>query len=177
LKELNTLVSDTLQLTKREQALVHDLVHIRLELMDGNLGTAAVGPPNTSQILRYAKRLKSELDAFVDGVLERRHHVGVVFDAQSAMIRVNLTPDLQIAKEVSVLSADNSVAAELEKTRKKLREERNNWVYFERDLRVFEGNQTFVLKPMQRFHWTETEAMFDASEIISETLEGERVGT
>ena len=46
------------------------------------------------------------------------------------------------------------------------------WLYFERNLRVYEGRKTYLFKPMQRFHWTESQALTDASEIIAETLSG-----
>jgi hypothetical protein len=45
-------------------------------------------------------------------------------------------------------------------------------VYFDRNLRVYEGTKTFVFKPMQRFHWTESQALMDARQIIAETLQG-----
>jgi len=58
----------------------------------------------------------------------------------------------------------------MEATRQKLLEEIGQWVYFNRDLRVHDGTKTFILKPLQRFHWTESQAMVDASEIIAESV-------
>ena len=68
-------------------------------------------------------------------------------------------------------SADQPTARQLEKTRTRLRKQQSQWVYFDRNLRIYEGTKTFVFKPLQRFHWTESQAMQDASEIIAETLQ------
>ncbi len=89
--ELNEMTSAALSLDRRERALVHDLVRVRLELNDGKLGETAVR------------------------------------------------------------------------------------VYFNRNLRIYEGTQTFIFKPWQRFHWTESQALFDAREVIAETLSGGEV--
>ena len=53
---------------------------------------------------------------------------------------------------------------------RELLQARNQWIYFNRNFRVYERNRTLVLKPLQRFHWTKTQAALDAQSIISETL-------
>ena len=172
-KELNDLVFDTLGLDARERALVHDLVHVGLELNDGKLGSPAVRLPKINEMKVYAIRLKSDLDSFIGEELAKRHHVGIVFDDLSAMVRIDLIADKQAAREILVIKADSPTSKQLEKTRNRLLRKHSQWVYFDRNLRVFEGTKTFVFKPMQRFHWTESQAMLDASEIIAETLQSE----
>jgi hypothetical protein len=170
LEELNTLAYDSLQLDTRERALVHDLVHIKLELNDGKIGVDAVRKPLESELHTYAVRLKSELDGFVGDTLPKRHQVDIVYDEASGIIGVDFVRDTQAAQQVTISSANKATATHLEKARQRLRQERAQWVYFERNLRLYEGTRTFVLKPMQRFHWTESQAMIDARHIIAETL-------
>lgn len=172
LRELNELVYDALGLTARERALVQDLVNVRLELRDGMLGEPATGRPDKPTIRRYAQRLKGDLDAFVGNELPKRHQVGVVFDQLSGMLAVNLTRHLDAARTITVAEASQPAAKELEKTRRRLRKGRAQWVYFNRNLRIYERTRTYLFKPMQRFHWTESQAMFDAAEIVAETLAG-----
>jgi hypothetical protein len=172
LAQLNKLVSDTLGLDDRERALVHDLVHVRLELKDGNLGKEAVRPPQKPEMETYARCLKRELDDFVGDELGRYHEIAIVFDDHSGMVALNFTTDHEAARKVSVRHADNPEVAQLEKTRRRLCEQRAQWVYFNRNLRIYEGRRTYILKPMQRFHWTESQAMVDAGQIIAETSAG-----
>ena len=170
--EMNEMVNDSLQLTNGERTLISDLVQIRLELRDSNTGEPAVRSPNLPEIRAYASRLKSELDAYIDGALSKRHQVDVVYDDFSGMIQVDLVRGSKTARKVDVAKADAPTSRELEKTRQRLREKRAQWVYFDRNLRIYEGTRTYIFKPMQRFHWTESQAMIDAREIIAETLQG-----
>jgi hypothetical protein len=170
LAEVNQLVGDALGLTAREQMLIHDFVHIRLALNDGKLGHEAVSNSGTKDVRAYAARLRRELDAFTGDATDRRHAVAVIHDDLSGMIQVEFTKDRDAAKELVVHKADHPEARLLEKTRQRLREKRAQWVYFDRNLRIYEGRRTYLFKPMQRFHWTESQAMIDASQIIAETL-------
>ena len=177
LDELNTMVYDSLRLDPRERVLVHDLVHVKLELHDGKIGEPAVKTPEEAELQIYAERLKSELDGFIGDALPKRHKVDVVHDNVSGMLCVDLVRNEQSAQQVTVANASKEIAAQLEKTRQRLRKERAQWVYFDRNLRLYEGTRTFVLKPMQRFHWTESQAMVDARHIIAETLAAEATQT
>lgn len=170
LEELNQLVSESLGLTARERALVHDLVHARLALNDGKLGAEAIDRARVKEVRAYAARLKQELDGFAGDAIGRRHEVAVIHDDCSGMVQVEFTKDMDSAKEVVVHKAEHPEAKLLEKTRQKIREQRAQWVYFDRNLRIYEGRRTYLFKPMQRFHWTESQAMIDASQIIAETL-------
>jgi N-6 DNA Methylase len=170
LEELNEMTSCALGLDSCERVLLHDLVKIRLELNDGKIGQVAVRPPDNTEVRRYAKRLKQQLDAFVGSSLRKKHEVDVVYDQLSGMVGVELVGDTPTARSVTVTPADEATGALLDKTRRRLLLRRSQWVYFNRNLRIYEGSRTFIFKPMQRFHWTESQALFDAREIIAETL-------
>ena len=168
--ELNRLVSRALGLDERDQALVHDLIHVRLALNDGKVGPEATRPPRVAEMETYARWLRRELDDFVGDESERRHAVTVVHDEHSAMVAIDFTRDREAAAAPRVLRTDAAGAATLERTRRRLRAEHAQWVYFDRALKIYRGRQTFLFKPRQRFHWTRTQAMLDAGDIIAETL-------
>ena len=113
LDELNAVVYEALGIKHRDRALVEDLVRIRLELDDGKLGQPAVEPPKAAHLRRYAKRLKSELDAFVGDQLSKRHDVDVIHDDHTGMIQIMLVKANE-AKEIEVFRADDDTARELE---------------------------------------------------------------
>ncbi len=166
--ELNRLVSHALGLDERDQALVHDLVHVRIALNDGKVGPAATRKPTVAEMETYARWLRRELDEFVGEESERRHRVTVVYEDHSAMVAIDFTRETTSTPRV--LRADAADAATLDSTRVRLREEHAQWVYFDRALKNYRGRQTFLFKPRQRFHWTRTQAMLDAGDIIAETL-------
>lgn len=170
LVKLNDLVSDALQLDRHERALVYDLVHVRKYLNDGKIEGAATRPPTKAEIREFAECFKDELDAFIGDEISKRYAVAVIYDGNSGMIRTDLTADRQAATSVEVVRAEPEMRNQLSKVRQRLSSEFAQWVYFNRNLRVYEGTCTYNLKPMQRFHWTESQAMIDARELIAETL-------
>ena len=172
--ELNDLVSESLGLSERERVLISDFVNVRLELNDGKVGRPAVRAPEYSELKQYAKRLQKELDLFVGDDSEHRHAVSILHDNDSGMICVDFVKSNKAA-HISVAQADRDASAVLAKTRDELQQRVGQWLYFNRNLRIYEGMKTYLFKPMQRFHWTESQAMVDASEIISETLAAEAV--
>ncbi len=170
--ELNNMVSESLGLSERERALVSDLVNIRLELNDGKVGRPAIKNPTVAELKRYGERLRKELDEFLGRDSEYRHAVDIIYDQTTGMICVDFVKSKKVAA-VTVTSADRPTARALAATRNELQEEIGQWVYFDRDLRIHDGTKTYLFKPMQRFHWTESQAMVDASEMIAETVSAE----
>jgi hypothetical protein len=112
LDELNTMVYDSLRLDPRERVLVHDLVHVKLELHDGKIGEPAVKTPEEAELQIYAERLKSELDGFIGDALPKRHKVDVVHDNVSGMLCVDLVRNEQSAQQVTVANASKEIAAQ-----------------------------------------------------------------
>jgi hypothetical protein len=123
---------------------------------------------------KYANRLRSELNDFIGNEVPKQHEVSVIYDRESAMIQVDLVRG-RSSRSVSVLKADAVASHQMQRTRDRLRKERSQWVYFDRSLRIYEESRVFSFKPMQLFHWTESQAMSDAREIIGETLSGGEV--
>lgn len=171
--ELNELVYDALGFDDRERVLVRDFVRVRYELNDGKVGEPAVRPPTNIELKAYGRRLKLELDAFLGEESGKHHRVSIVHDRESSsgMVEIALIPRRENADTIAVFSADDEMARQLSKVRRRLLVEHAQWVYFDRNLRVYEGNKTYTLKPLQRFHWLESQAMQDAADIIAETLQ------
>jgi len=169
---LNDLVSNSLDLSERDRAIVSDFVNIRLELNDGKVGRPAVINPTVAELKGYGTRLRDELDLYLGENSEYRHSLDIIHDSATGMICVDFFKAKKTAP-VSVVHADRETTAVLTTTRDELREEIGQWIYFNRDLRIHDGTKTYLFKPMQRFHWTESQAMIDASEIIAETVAAE----
>jgi hypothetical protein len=176
INEVNALVYAGLGLGPKEQSLVYDLVHVRLALNNGQLGEEAVRRPTKTEVHAYAVALQGELDNYIQGELLGRHDIRIVYDDYSGMVCMSLAHNGATKGLISVVQASDMEAAVLEKCRQHLRQQRSQWVYFDRNLRIYDGDQTYVLKPMQRFHWTSSQARIDATDIISESI-ARREGT
>jgi hypothetical protein len=168
--ELNDLTNVALGLDERSIAIVHDFVHVRMCLLDGKTGIPAVRPPTAPELDAYAARLKSELDSFL-GETSQRHTVRIVFGNNFGMVRIDLESNHLRDRGIQVLAATGEMVGELQAMQSLLRERRSQWIYFNRNLRIYDRTATYIAKPMQRLHWLESQAMLDANEIIAETLE------
>jgi hypothetical protein len=164
-------VNKALGLDKAAQAAIHDLVHVRRALVDGQVGSAAVRPPEPEELRAYGLMLQEELDEFLGEDIPARHRLTIIYERGSAMAEVELVRGTVEKLPVLVEPADSALGSELQKIRARLREKRSQWVYFERNLRMYEETRTYLFKPMQRIHWTESQALADAGSIIADTLQ------
>lgn len=169
--ELNEIVFDALKMSSRERAAVHDLVHVRFGMTRGKVSPVAVRPPSTDELHHYGAMLRDELDAFVRQSSATRHKVDVMTGRGSGMVMVELIEDHARQIAVGVLQASDATAQRMIEAQTKLVERRSQWLYFNRNLRVYDGPRIYMLKPLQRLHWTRTQAMEDAREMIAESLQ------
>jgi hypothetical protein len=119
---------------------------------------------------KYAASLQKELDDFIEGELLGRHSVQIVYDSNSGMICVTLVRNSVTKQSVSVSQANTPEAETLDKYRTHIRQQKSQWVYFNRSLRIYDDDQICVFKPMQQLHWTVTQARIDAMDILSESM-------
>jgi N-6 DNA methylase len=172
--ELNELTFDALKFSSRARAAVEDLVRVRLGLNQGKIEESAVGRPPNDELEAYARTLRDELDHFIRQSSSTRHRIDILVGGNSGLVAVDLDAgDGGHHRTVNVWSASERGAHQLAETRRRLTERRTQWLYFNRNLKVYEGSRTYVLKPLQRFHWTRTQAIQDATEIIADCLEPE----
>jgi hypothetical protein len=172
-KELNDVTFGGLKLSSRARAAVEDMVQIRLGLIRGKIERSAVGQPPNDELEAYGRRLGDELDNFVSQSSSARHRIDILISGDSGMVVVDLVSGDGGRRTVSVCRASEPEAHQLADTQRRLTEQRAQWLYFNRNLRVYEGSRTYILKPLQRFHWTRTQAIQDAAEIIADCLEPE----
>ena len=170
MNQLNLLVYSALGLGPKERALIEDFVRVRCALNDGKPAKEAVGEPSRREMRSYGSYLRQELDAYIRGEMSNSHDIQIVYDDRSAMVFMRLAGDGMRKGQVTVLRADVPEAKALEKCRQQVRRQRSQWVYFDRNLRVYEPDGTYILKPMQKFQWTRTQARIDARDIVSESM-------
>jgi hypothetical protein len=114
--------------------------------------------------------LTDELDAFVEDQPALKHSTTVLHNGKSGIVRIKLHRSSPPRERVRVEKADSAVAKEFASVRSRVREEHSQWFYFDRNLRLFEGSNTYLFKPLERLHWTESQAILDAGAVIAETL-------
>jgi len=173
LKELNEYVYDKLGFTEPDRILVEDLVHVRMGLIKGKVSKDALLPPDEGDMKAYIGYLASLLDGFVKDNQGVGHVVIASYDESSAMISICLAAGKASETHVISLRSGDRAARQLAQIKQRLRAQHSQWVYFERDLRVYQKSKMLLLKPMQKLVWTKGRAIVDAVEVIADMISGE----
>ena len=80
-------------------------------------------------------------------------------------------PQKPPAATVSVVRIENQdTKKEFKSIRESLLRKQGQWIYFNRNLKLFEGRTTYFAKPLQRLSWLKSQALIDADEFIAEKL-------
>jgi hypothetical protein len=173
LHELNRLVNAALRLHRTEAMRVSDFVNVILGLRDGKVEERAVGTPTPDECRAYGRTLKRELDAFIGEVAGTGHAVQVWTDDQQGVIQLDLSAhDGTVTVHPRVRGKD--VLGQVAEIRAQLQPHFAQWRYFNRSLRIFAESRLYLFKPMQRFHWLESQAVLDAGEVIGLVLDQRR---
>lgn len=173
LERLNALTAQSLGLNEHERAAVHDLVRVKMTLLHGKVSPVASAAPGEQQLRTYGETLRLELDGFLGEGEGGRHAVKILAGGEAGIVEVKLDEGAKAPFAVGLTMSDATADRELAAARASLVEKRAQWVYFDRNLKVYERDRTYLLKPLQNLHWTRTQAVIDAGDLIAEILASE----
>ncbi|MFA4987600.1 MAG: N-6 DNA methylase [Candidatus Brocadiia bacterium] len=168
--KVNAWVCDLLGLSSSEQILVRDFVNIKMQLVKGKVTKDTIRSPSEKEIRGYLLALENELNDFVGTDSNLRHKVSAVLGNESSIVCIDLKSGGHQEHAPVIQRANDMTSNELRSLRPNLLRKHSQWLYFERGLRIYEGSRTYLYKPMEFIHWTETQALLDADEIIAEIV-------
>lgn len=168
LAKLNRTINAALHLREQDRTRVADFVNVLLGLRDGKVEERAVRRPKETELRAYAERLKRDLDAFIGREAGVRHAIEVWHGEHEGIIQIDL---LGSNGDVTVhpLSKGDETTKRVAGLRS-LVGGFSQWRYFNRNLRIFAHDRVYLFKPMQRFHWLESQAIQDAGEVVGLVL-------
>ena len=172
IRESNERVYRLLNLRETERLLVEDFVRVKRCMNKGKVVETAAGIPTDEELRLYGRILTQELDSFFEDEPHYRHAITIYCDhtTRSGMMEIRSQCNSVSRIEPEVITATEQLSAEFARIRALVRDQRAQWLYFDRNLRIFEGTTTFLLKPLQRMHWLRSQALLDADAILSDVL-------
>jgi hypothetical protein len=170
LEQLNERVYALMGINQSERWLIQDLLHVRKRLNEGRIAIEATRPVNEAEMLAYANVLKAELDSFLDGDIKDRHRITVFYSNDLAMAKIDHPRKPPADSGTVVRVEDKDTENKFKKIREDLLTKQGQWIYFNRNLKLFEGRTTYFVKPLQRLSWLKSQALVDADEFIAEKL-------
>ena len=165
LNEANERINKALGLRETEILLMNDFLNYRMKFVDGRIPKDLLVPCSEEQRVSYAKQLQDELNCFFEDEDEIFHDVNSIsVKGPMEAVRVDIrhssrkmkSKDVKIEIPVTILD--------------QLRRQHSQWLYFQRNLRIFDGNSIYIFKPKECYHWTESQALLDADNILADIL-------
>ncbi len=166
IENIESIISNSLSLSKKDIALINDLIDINLDLFHKKEKSQALLP--VVEIHDYAQMLCDELNEF----LEDQN----LFANATTFPNTNRNAPLSLVKlsfggeKKDLIRSDENMDAIFRSLDQKLWEKKAENLYFRKKLNYYDGDDIYIIRPNQRRFWTQTMAMEDASELILEIL-------
>ncbi len=168
--KINKTVNALLGLTTDEKCLVHDFVTTRMKFNDGAIPTIVNDLASKDEIMAYSRTLKKVLDDFLDADISNQHQITANYSKSMVLLTIEHSED-KLAESVIVTKiTDAELKEELKNLETNLKFEQGQWIYFQKNLRLFHGRTTYFVKSRQRLGWLQSQAFTDADEFIAEKL-------
>jgi len=176
MQKIEPLVYEYYGISEREQMLIEDTVKIFKPSMTPTSATdkvRTIGTPTKDEREEYVTLLCSVLNGWakrsefrVNGRVEYSEAFGESIVTLWKSRKAELFRQSQTSDELQ---------AALKAIQQALPRRKGRFVYH-RNLKVFDGNKLYILKPLARRHWTKTAAINDADEIAGAILSSGRGG-
>jgi hypothetical protein len=172
-RELEPLIREYYNIDEYESMVIDDTLHLAVKSFhprqdQENIPT--LREPNEGDCETYAKTLCEMLNHFGKG--SQFKVKGEIFKGVPySVIQVSLTN--KVSKSVTIIDTKEKLASVLERMESLLQEKKGPFVFCQ-NLKVFDRDSLYVLKPMQMRYWSRTAALNDADEIAGYILQTRR---
>ena len=166
--DMDEQIARLLKVPSSINTLANEFNRIRLNLIENARDSEAIKYPNSEDLIIYARQLQSELDGFA--TTSSRHHQ-ITIDQSPEVIAC--TVELKSSDDRLPIVVKDRISGDAEifvRLRNELNKDFSQWVYVEKELRVFEGSSVHIYKKPLLINWTNTQALNDADDIIAESL-------
>jgi type I restriction-modification system DNA methylase subunit len=169
-KSINGEIFKMFDLSENERILISDFMTYTMGLMfDGN-NSIGLKATNDNENNQYAALLCKELNTFLDSSLNASANIYSVERFHPLnMVKVTLNGAKNIIKK-SDFSEFNKSLSTIDKYL--LKKETKN-IYIKKQLKYYDNNSIYIIKPNQKRFWCRSMALNDAKELISEILKME----
>jgi len=152
--------------------LVTEFMQVRSKLVGGGTREAVQlvqQRPDQETLQAYAQQLTTNLDGFFDsGKMHHRVTVEQSSDLICCTVEFILRSDHAFTPVVKEATSQNGHP--FTRLAHELKEEFSQWVYVQRELKIFGSSSVSLYKVPQLINWTHTQAMNDADDMIAEIL-------
>jgi hypothetical protein len=170
-QRLNEVVFELYKLNQVEQVLVEDGVNLILNLRMEREASIALRKPSLDELKMYAQQLIGVIQPFLQ-TLGERVLVADVIEAGAAPLQVVKFSFLASPGQEEIVRTTKAQALRsvLDRIASQLPHQIVERIYTRRDLRIYNKQDIYIVKPAQKRYWSRSAGLNDADMIISEHL-------
>ncbi|MDY7006484.1 MAG: N-6 DNA methylase [Cyanobacteriota bacterium] len=170
-KSLNKLVYSLYDLDSTEQVLVEDANKFTIDLYMNREKSAALKKPKPNNLIKYASHLIEVIQPFLQ-TLNQRTIVADVIDVDKAPLQVVKFSIIPVPGRDSIVEIipGQKLETVLKRIAEQLPQQLADRIYTRRDLRIYAGEDIYIVKPAKQIYWTRSAGFNDADTILSEHL-------
>ncbi len=169
--QLNQAVFELYDLDQTERVLVEDGVNLTINLRMEREASIALRKPNLDDLKLYALQLIGVIQPFLQTLRERVLVAEVIEVSKSPLqvVKFSFVPAPAPEHIVQTTQAQE-LKAVLNRIAEHLPQQIADRVYTRRDLRIYTGQDIYIVKPAQKRYWSRSAGLNDADLILSEHL-------
>ena len=171
---LDRAVYSLYELSEQDIVLIRDTVQHTIDPYLTTTHTRAIRRPSAKQLYDYARRMCSQINAILEYAGERVTATICTFpdETQLRACRFAMRP-LQEEAEIEEIRLEG-IEPVVQGMSNTLRASVADNLYIQRDLRIYDEDGFWIIKPSEDRLWTEAAALNDADLVVSEHLETAR---
>jgi hypothetical protein len=169
--QLNEAVFELYGLDQTEKILVEDGVNLTINLRMERENSIAIRKPNIDELKLYALQLIGVIQPFLQTLRERVLVANILEVNKSPLqvVKFSLVPASSQEKIVQTNQAQE-LKVVLGRIAEQLPQQIADRIYTRRDLRIYTGQDIYIIKPAQKRFWSRSAGLNDADLILSEHL-------
>lgn len=163
---INEVFYETFALTPEERILIEDTIKFDMDLFYKERNSIALKNVRTEEMTQYAEILGKVLNTFMDGLLSisvKIYEANLNDALRMVVLKFDEKDTISTVKTASIHEA-------LEKLNNGLICRKSDHLYIQKILTYYDVDTITMVKPNSKRYWTRTQAMDDASVILSDIL-------
>jgi hypothetical protein len=169
--QLDEIVFELYDLDQTERVLVEDGVNLTINLRMERESSIALRKPSLDELKLYALQLIGVIQPFLQTLHERVLVADVIEVSNSPLhvVKFSFLPAPEPEHIIKTTQAQE-LKAVLNRIAEHLPQQIADQIYTRRDLRIYTGQDIYIVKPAQKRYWSRSAGLNDADLILSEHL-------
>ena len=176
-RKINSIIYELLDLTSEEITLIEDFLKFNIDMFQRGRSSVAFNPASLSDIENHGKHLVDCLNRFTS------KSSTILCQFESFDVPKSFPLNLIILRfkdsEVGIQNIshkENDILKPLEMIDKYTYEKFSESIYFRKNIRYFNNDSIYIVKPNEKRFWTTSMAFTEADKIITEVINSDNNG-